>query len=159
MSDVRDDDPSGRPSTADLAAARATPAPPVMTDGRTDASSDAIVDDGATIAIGDDDTDVSSVDVSRDTDESNGPLLGDEDLDGYRTRWHDIQVRFVDDPRVTVKDADALVAELMQHLAETFAEERASLESRWEGGADVSTEDLRVALQRYRSFFDRLLAA
>jgi hypothetical protein len=127
-----------------------------MTDERTEDMNDAVVDDGATVAIRDED---SSVDVSGQMSERNGPLLGDEELDGYRTRWQDIQVRFVDDPRDTVKDADALVAEMMQRLAQTFAEERTSLESRWEGGTDVSTEDLRVALQRYRSFFDRLLTA
>jgi hypothetical protein len=70
-----------------------------------------------------------------------------------------VQVGFVDDPQGTVKEADTLVAELMQRLAQTFAEERASLESQWERGTDVSTEDLRVTIQRYRSFFDRLLAA
>jgi hypothetical protein len=156
MSDARSDDRSEQPSTADLATVGATPAPPVMTDERTETSNDAIVGDDATVAFGDEDA---NVDVSGRTGERNGPLLDDAELDGYRTRWQDIQVRFVDDPRDTVKDADALVAELMQRIAQTFAEERTSLESRWEGGTDVSTEDLRVALQRYRSFFDRLLAA
>ena len=85
--------------------------------------------------------------------------LDNEELDGYRQRWQVVQVRFVDEPRDTVKQADALVAELMQRLAQTFAEERSNLESQWERGSDVSTEDLRVAMQRYRSFFDRLLAA
>jgi hypothetical protein len=70
-----------------------------------------------------------------------------------------VQTHFVDGPREAVQDADALVAELMQHLATTFAEERASLERQWTEGQDVSTEDLRVALKRYRSFFDRLLEA
>jgi len=87
------------------------------------------------------------------------PLLADEELDGFRGRWDAVQVGFVDEPRGSVQQADALVAELMQRLAQTFSEERTSLESQWEQGADVSTEDLRVALQRYRSFFDRLLRA
>jgi len=87
------------------------------------------------------------------------PLLGEDELDGYRSRWQSVQVGFVDEPRDTVKEADALVAELMQRLAQTFAEERSALESQWESGTDVSTEDLRIAMQRYRSFFDRLLAA
>jgi hypothetical protein len=86
------------------------------------------------------------------------PLLADEELGGFRGRWNAVQVRFVDEPRGSVQEADGLVAELMQRLAQTFSEERASLESRWEKGSDVSTEDLRVALQRYRSFFDRLLS-
>jgi hypothetical protein len=65
----------------------------------------------------------------------------------------------VDEPRKAVQEADALVAELMQRLAQTFAAEREDLESRWSGGDDVSTEDLRHGLRRYRSFFERLLAA
>jgi hypothetical protein len=87
------------------------------------------------------------------------PLLGEDQLVGYRDRWKGIQVRFVDDPRGTVKAADELVEDLMHRLSQTFAHERASLESQWEQGADASTEDLRIAMQRYRSFFTRLLAA
>jgi hypothetical protein len=63
----------------------------------------------------------------------------------------------VDEPRQTVADADKLVASVMQRLAEGFAKERSGLEKQWDSGNNVSTEDLRVALQRYRSFFDRLL--
>jgi hypothetical protein len=74
-------------------------------------------------------------------------------------RWKEIQAQFVDEPRSAVQDADALVADLMQRLARTFAAERAQLESRWASGEDVSTEDLRQGLRRYRSFFERLLAA
>ena len=92
-------------------------------------------------------------------EERRRPLLADEELDGFRGRWDAVQVGFVDEPRGSVQQADALVAELMQRLAQTFSEERTSLESQWEQGADVSTEDLRVAMQRYRSFFDRLLRA
>src|SRR5512132_4383306 len=92
-------------------------------------------------------------------EEQSRPLLADEELDGFRGRWDAVQVGFVDEPRGSVQQADALVAELMQRLAQTFSDERTSLESQWEQGADVSTEDLRVALQRYRSFFDRLLRA
>jgi hypothetical protein len=87
------------------------------------------------------------------------PLLGEDQLVEYRDRWKGIQVRFVDDPRGTVKAADELVEDLMHRLSQTFADERASLESQWEQGADASTEDLRIAMQRYRSFFTRLLAA
>jgi len=92
-------------------------------------------------------------------EEQRHPLLADEELDGFRGRWDAVQVGFVDEPRGSVQQADALVAELMQRLAQTFSDERTSLESQWEQGADVSTEDLRVAMQRYRSFFDRLLRA
>jgi hypothetical protein len=74
-------------------------------------------------------------------------------------RWKDIQAEFVDEPTKAVQEADALVAELMQRLAMMFATERAELENRWSGGDQVSTEDLRQGLRRYRSFFERLLAA
>lgn len=86
------------------------------------------------------------------------PLLGSEDAHGFRSRWETIQTAFVDSPRQAVEDADGLVAELMQRLAQTFTDERQTLEAQWSRGDDVSTEDLRVALQRYRSFFERLLA-
>jgi hypothetical protein len=92
-------------------------------------------------------------------DEHPEPLLGDEDTESFQARWRDIQVRFVDEPRDSVKDADGLVAELMQRLAGSFSEERDRLEGEWERGSEVSTEDLRVALKHYRSFFNRLLSA
>jgi hypothetical protein len=84
------------------------------------------------------------------------PLL--DDSEGLQSRWEEIQVRFVDEPRGAVEDADALVATVMQRLAEGFAQEREQLEAQWGRGEDISTEDLRVALQRYRSFFQRLLS-
>jgi hypothetical protein len=87
------------------------------------------------------------------------PLLANEDTESFQTRWREIQVRFVDQPRDSVKDADGLVAELMQRLAGSFSEERNRLEGEWERGSEVSTEDLRVALKHYRSFFNRLLSA
>lgn len=95
---------------------------------------------------------------SDDSDERR-PLLETQQTASFTNRWREIQVDFVDRPRESVEQADALVAELMQRLATGFAEERGRLESQWEGGEDVSTEDLRVALTRYRSFFDRLLSA
>jgi hypothetical protein len=76
----------------------------------------------------------------------------------FQSRWKAIQTRFVDDPRGAVEDADGLVAIIMQALAESFAQERDRLEGHWGRGEDISTEDLRVALQRYRSFFHRLLS-
>ena len=75
----------------------------------------------------------------------------------FRTRWESIQTGFVDEPRQAVEQADALVAATIKRLAEIFADERSKLEGQWGRGGDVSTEDLRVALRRYRSFFDRLL--
>jgi hypothetical protein len=86
-------------------------------------------------------------------------LLEDDELQSIRAQWKDIQAEFVDEPRTAVQNADALVAQLMQRLAQTFASEREELESRWAGGDNVSTEELRRGLRRYRSFFERLLAA
>jgi hypothetical protein len=86
-------------------------------------------------------------------------LLPDEEGTGFTRRWDEIQTSFVDEPRKSVQEADQLVAEVMQRLAESFARERSDLEQQWDRGEDVSTEDLRVALQRYRSIFVRLVAA
>ena len=86
-------------------------------------------------------------------------LLADGELQSMTMRWKDIQAEFVDEPSRAVKQADALVAELMQRLAAMFASERAGLEERLAGGDRVSTEDLRQGLRLYRSFFERLLAA
>jgi hypothetical protein len=86
-------------------------------------------------------------------------LFGDRDAADLRKKWSDIQTGFVDEPRKAVENADALVADVMKRLAEGFTAERSGLEKQWDRGDTVTTEDLRVALQRYRSFFDRLLAA
>jgi hypothetical protein len=91
--------------------------------------------------------------------QAHAQLLEGDEMQSMRARWKDIQAEFVDEPRTAVQDADALVAELMQRLAQMFASERDQLESRWAGGDEVSTEDLRDGLRRYRSFFERLLAA
>lgn len=85
------------------------------------------------------------------------PLFSESELGDFRSQWSKIQTGFVDEPRRTVEDADKLVAAVMQRLAEGFANERSGLEKQWDSGDNVSTEELRVALQRYRSFFDRLL--
>jgi hypothetical protein len=85
------------------------------------------------------------------------PLFSESEMGDFRSQWSNVQTGFVDEPRRTVEDADKLVAAVMQRLAESFANERAGLEKQWDRGDNVSTEDLRVALQRYRSFFDRLL--
>jgi len=103
---------------------------------------------------------VSETGVSPSDDEGGvAALLADEDVGGFRSRWNEIQVRFVDEPRGSVQKADGLVAEMMGRLTQMFSEERTRLEGQWERGDDVSTEDLRIALQRYRSFFERLLSA
>jgi hypothetical protein len=92
-------------------------------------------------------------------DRLNEPLFRPEDAERYRGRWTAVQGDFVDRPREAVEAADGLVAELMQSLASQFSETRAGLERQWSDSADVSTEDLRVAMTRYRSFFERLLSA
>jgi hypothetical protein len=89
----------------------------------------------------------------------NEPLLSAGDGETFKQRWEQIQVTFVDEPQTSVREADALVQELMQRLADSFAQERSRLEEQWERGEQASTEDLRTALQQYRSFFRRLLVA
>jgi hypothetical protein len=86
-----------------------------------------------------------------------GPLLSADDTQGFRTRWERVQASFVDEPRRSVEEADQLVAQIMKRLAESFAAERERLEGQWDRGDEVDTDALRIALQRYRSFFDRLL--
>jgi hypothetical protein len=85
------------------------------------------------------------------------PLFSESEIGGFRSQWSKVQTGFVDEPRRTVEDADKLVAAVMERLAEGFAKERSALEKRWDSGDNMSTENLRLALQRYRSFFDRLL--
>ncbi|HTE86774.1 MAG TPA: hypothetical protein VK821_18825 [Dehalococcoidia bacterium] len=86
------------------------------------------------------------------------PLLTEDKAAGFRARWDTIQASFVDEPRQSVEQADSLVAEAIKHLAEVFAKERSTLEEQWSRGDTVSTDALRLGLQRYRSFFQRLLA-
>ncbi len=111
------------------------------------------------------------------TDDADAPIARDEptsDVEGdarleplfdpgreqeLRDSWHRLQAQFVDEPRDTVSGADSLVAELLRDLAQSFDGARSKLEEQWSSGGDVSTEDLRLTLQRYRSFFERLLEA
>jgi hypothetical protein len=83
---------------------------------------------------------------------STTPLLPEKEITDLRDRWNEIQTGFVDEPRKSVEDADALVAQAMQRLAEIFASERSQLETQWDRGDSVSTEDLRIVLTRYRAF-------
>jgi hypothetical protein len=91
-------------------------------------------------------------------DEERVALFPSTEANELRARWDSIQVGFIDEPRKTVAEADALVATTMSRLTEVFARERQRLEQQWDRGDDTSTEDFRVALRRYRSFFARLLA-
>jgi len=84
-------------------------------------------------------------------------LLNREVPENFRSRWNEIQGKFVDEPRSAVQQADALVSEVIGQIIQMFANEHSSLEGQWKQGNDVSTEDLRKALQRYRSFFNRLV--
>ena len=90
--------------------------------------------------------------------EPNLPLFAQHDTQDFRSRWEKIQIGFVDEPRTAVVQADELVADAIKRLAEVFATERHKLEAEWDKTDNVSTEDLRIALRRYRSFFDRLLS-
>lgn len=85
-------------------------------------------------------------------------LLPDDDLSGYQRRWDDIQVGFIDEPRRSVREADDLVGEVTHQIADRFTNSRQGLEQRWDGGEEPTTEELRQALQRYRDFFQRLVA-
>lgn len=89
--------------------------------------------------------------------ETDTGFLPEQRMGSLRERWNDVQAGFVDDPQNAVQQAHALVTELVDDLVQTFTQERATLENQWKGGGAADTETLRVALQRYRSFFNRLL--
>jgi hypothetical protein len=144
-----------------------TPAQPVLADTEASPSASTAAPAGATSSAGADVTASQAQNVpapaslagSSETASANGAQLLSEELSmTFQRRWEEVQTRFVDEPRGAVEDADGLVANLMQQLAQGFAQERERLEAQWGRGADISTEDLRVALQRYRSFFQRLLS-
>ena len=97
-----------------------------------------------------------TVDTATTDDERLAALLDESDAEQFRDRWQSVQSTFVDEPKQSVEQADALVTDVIQRLAETFQQERRSLEEQLDSD-NVSTEDRRVALQRYRSFFERLL--
>ena len=144
-----------------------TPAQPAPADTEASPSPSTAAPAGATSSSGADITASRAQNVpasaslagSSETASANGaPLLSEELSATFQRRWDEVQTRFVDEPRGAVEDADGLVANLMQQLAQGFAQERERLEAQWGRGEDISTEDLRVALQRYRSFFQRLLS-
>ena len=97
--------------------------------------------------------------VTRDMQsERRAALFPDNEMQDMRSRWDRIQAGFVDEPRQAAKQADELVASAIKRIAGQFAQERAQLEQQWDRGDNVSTEDLRQALRKYRTFFDRLLS-
>lgn len=97
-----------------------------------------------------------TVDTAMADDERLAALLDESDAEQFRDRWQSIQSTFVDEPKQSVEQADGLVTDVIQRLTETFQQERRSLEEQLDSD-NVSTEERRVALQRYRSFFERLL--
>jgi hypothetical protein len=99
-----------------------------------------------------------AVDSTRSPDSDEQMLFADGELSDLRSRWTEVQSAFVDDPRDCVQKADNLVADVVDKLTTGFSQARARLEEQWDRGEDVSTEDLRIALKRYREFFERLLA-
>ena len=142
-----------RPSTEDLAA----PAPREAHDDRIDL--DAPGDDGRRDPM----ADTAAMDALPPADlepqpSQDAPLLEDRAAEDYLARWSDVQARFVDDPQAAVRDGDSLVAEVMQEIAQRFSQHKAGLEEQWSRGGEPETEQLRLALQSYRSFFERLLA-
>ncbi|GAA3053439.1 hypothetical protein [Actinokineospora globicatena] len=99
----------------------------------------------------------SGLPVATDAEEPAAQLFSEEEVGRFREQWQAIQTTFVDDPQDAVRGADHLVAEVMQALAATFTEHKRGLEEQWQGGSEAQTEDLRLALRRYRSFFHQLL--
>lgn len=85
------------------------------------------------------------------------PLFEDAESEKFRTQWLNIQSKFVDNPHESVREADELVENVLKSVTMGFHHRRTALEKQWKSGDDISTEDLRLSLQRYRSFFDRLL--
>jgi len=94
----------------------------------------------------------------REDEQQLAPLFTAEAAQGFRSHWDAVQIGFVDDPKRAVRSADELVAQVMKSLAETFSRERTQLEAQFKETEDTSTENLRIALCRYRSFFQRLLS-
>jgi hypothetical protein len=96
---------------------------------------------------------------ARDSGDAGAVLFGGADSERFRAQWRELQAEFVDDPMTAVKGADELVGEVLRALSETFAAHKHELEAQWQGGGAGETEELRVAMRRYRSFLDQLLHA
>jgi hypothetical protein len=148
--EIRNDN-SSELTTADLAGVRDQKEKAMDRDSRTTSAARAENRvDGAGAATG-------TATARAKVEEDLGPLFSTDEAADFQQRWNNIQVAFVDEPRHAVEDADRLIAQTMKRLAEVFAGERQNLEHQWDQGDNVSTEELRVALRRYRSFFSRLL--
>ena len=130
---------------------------------RTDPSADATPAENERLTTGDESPTARTEPPQMGTEPSSEPstersLLADNDLSGLRSRWDDVQAAFVDNPEECVQKADTLVAEVVEQLTTGFADARSRLEAQWARGEKASTEDLRLALKRYREFFQRLLS-
>jgi hypothetical protein len=168
--------PESRLSTADLAAknpamdhetvqaettGRHETSPPASQVSRVDAQT-LVARDGAAANEGDQGTREQPTAAGRTpagagSDPEATPLFVEQEATQFRDRWDEVQAGFVDEPRRAVEQADGLVAEVMQRLAASFSDERSRLEASWGRGEETETEGLRLALRKYRSFFDRLL--
>lgn len=130
---------------------------------QTDPSADSPREENEPLTTGDEPSAARTEPSQMETGPSSEPstersLLADNDLSGLRSRWDDVQAAFVDNPKECVQRADTLVAEVVEQLTTGFSEARSRLEAQWARGESASTEDLRVALKRYRDFFQRLLS-
>jgi hypothetical protein len=130
---------------------------------RTEPSTDRSATESESLTAGDESSAARTEPPQMETEPSSEPstersLLGDNDLSGLRSRWDDVQAAFVDNPKECVQKADTLVAEVVEQLTTGFSDARSRLEAQWARGESASTEDLRVALKRYRDFFQRLLS-
>jgi hypothetical protein len=146
----------GVPSTGESTSAEdATSTAPRTTGGRSDSTAERAAAEDATTA----EPHAGDVKAQQPAgrDDSQAPLFAAEEGDRLRGEWEAVQAAFVDDPRAAVQRAGALVSEVVQNLTESFTTAQSRLEQQWSQGEDVSTEDLRQALHRYRSFFERLL--
>ena len=154
--------PDGKITTADLAGAGHPRSTVIEVDRVSETSLDSVprteVPSGAVSSSAITADGVRATAAARALQQETGPLFSGNEANELRARWDAIQVGFVDEPRGAVQQADSLVAATMQRLAEVFAAERSKLEGQWDQGENVSTEDLRLALRRYRSFFGRLLS-
>ena len=146
----QDSTASDRPSTADFAAAVEQPS-------SAEKASDERRSSAEEVGVAQDESRPVIRQGADRSDEQHASLFAGNEAQQFRGRWSDIQAGFVDEPRRAVEQADSLVAEAMQRLAQVFADERTRLEQQWDRGGETNTEELRLALRRYRSFFDRLL--
>jgi hypothetical protein len=84
-------------------------------------------------------------------------LLSNESEE-LRSRWTSIQAQFVDQPCTSIEQADALIADAIERLSKALGIQQSQLRERWLNHDDVSTEELRLTLQEYRTFLNNLFS-